>query len=98
MKPIHPIQAAILEKLLFTTWCAFTDLKVDDKLPSNQLAFHINALIDAGLLHKGETHYSLTTAGKEYANSKDSHSDTTHKFRLNEYFVLLFSVLQSSSL
>ena len=81
MKTLHPIQISILEKLLFTQWLKFTDLKSDENIPSNQLTFHINVLLEEGLLEKADQLYCLTPSGKLYANSKDSHREADHKFQ-----------------
>ncbi len=81
MKTLHPIQIDILEKLLFSTWMKFSELKPNDDIPSNQLTFHINTLLDEWLLEKIESHYVLTAQWKLYANAKDSHRDNTHKFQ-----------------
>lgn len=78
---IHPLQATILEKLLYSTWMTFTELQWDKSLPTNQLSFHINTLLHEWYIEKNDIIYTLTTKGKEYANAKDSHTEKEHKFQ-----------------
>ena len=80
-KLIHEIQANILEKLLYSLWLTFTELQWENTLPTNQLAFHIKTLTEEWYIYKEGMKYFLTVSWKEYANAKDSHTDSNHKFQ-----------------
>jgi len=69
---LHPVQAKILNTLLFSTESRFTDLN-PDAIDSDRFTFHINRVIALGLVTKNDSGlYSLTPAGKEYANRFDT--------------------------
>lgn len=75
MKQLHNIQLQILKKLLFAQELRYTDLKPNPRMENNQFNFHLDQLIDKGFIHKGIKLYSLTNAGKEYANRMDTDKD-----------------------
>ena len=69
---LHPVQAKILNTLLFSTESRFTDLN-PDAIDSDRFTFHLNRVIALGLVIKNDSgHYSLTPMGKEYANRFDT--------------------------
>ena len=70
---IHDFQASILKELLFHPQARFRDLKKVD-VTSDHFTFHINHLIQAGLITKNAGKYSLTVKGKEFANRLDTDS------------------------
>lgn len=70
---IHPAQTQILRELLFVPSARFADLQKLTELSSDHVKFHIARLVEVGYIGKNtEGDYSLTTAGKEYANKLDT--------------------------
>jgi 8-oxo-dGTP pyrophosphatase MutT (NUDIX family) len=70
---IHPAQTQILRELLFVPSARFADLQKLTALGSDHVKFHIARLVEVGYVVKGsQGDYSLTTAGKEYANKLDT--------------------------
>ncbi len=68
----HNHQIIILKELLFKPDSKFKDLNIKD-LTSDHFSYHINALIDHGLVRKKITgKYELTNRGKEIANTLDT--------------------------
>lgn len=72
MKPLHDIQLAILNKLLFSPSLRYTEMKPDQKMDNNQFDFHLDKMIEVGYVVKIEEGYTLTASGKEYANRLDT--------------------------
>lgn len=71
MEPtIHPIQAKILNVLRFSKDARFSELNVEE-LTNDHFTFHVNRLIDLGLIEKTNGTYTLTDKGKEFANRLD---------------------------
>lgn len=68
---LHPVQIAILRSLLFKQGARFSELNTTD-LSNDHFTFHIQQLLQAGLLSKDGVHYSLTDEGKEFANRFDT--------------------------
>lgn len=68
MKQIHKVQLEILKKLLFVKKLRFTDLKPDKEMENNQFDYHLDQLIDQGLIYKNDQNYKLSDTGKEYAS------------------------------
>lgn len=66
----HPIQRKILFDLLFEKALRFADLKPFE-MENSQFIFHINQLIEKGLVRKYGSKYNLTDQGKEVANKVD---------------------------
>jgi ADP-ribose pyrophosphatase YjhB (NUDIX family) len=64
---LHKIQRDILCKLVFTPGARFSDLK-GTKVQSDQFSFHINQLVQHGLISKMDSRYCLTNKGKEFGN------------------------------
>ena len=70
---MHPAQVAILHVLLFSPSAAFSELQRKSKLSSDHFNFHVKQMISQKLVSKSaDGQYSLTTAGKEYANRFDT--------------------------
>lgn len=68
---IHDFQTSILRELLFNPGARFRDLnKVD--VTNDHFSFHINRLVELGLVAKENGKYFLTTEGKEFANRMDT--------------------------
>lgn len=67
MKQIHEIQLQILAKLIFKPDLKYTELKPDKELENNQFDYHLDQLIEMGLVMKKANKYLLTAEGKEYA-------------------------------
>ena len=69
---IHPVQATILRILLFKTEARFSELNKTE-LTNDHFTFHINQLLDLGLIEKNSGNkYQLTPKGKEFANRMDT--------------------------
>lgn len=69
---MHSAQVAILHVLLFRPSATFAELQKESKLTSDHFNFHLKQMIEQRLVHKGQDGYTLTTAGKEYANRFDT--------------------------
>lgn len=61
----------ILRELLFNPNAKFTQLNIQG-LSSDNFSYHVNSLLEQGLVSKRNLKYSLTTKGKEYANQMDT--------------------------
>lgn len=68
---IHDFQISILRELLFKPGARFRDLKKVD-VTNDHFTFHINHLLQEGLIAKTKGKYTLTTKGKEFANRMDT--------------------------
>jgi ADP-ribose pyrophosphatase YjhB (NUDIX family)/predicted transcriptional regulator len=78
---IHIAQTAILRELLFHPAAGFSELREPTGLSSDHFSFHINRLVELGLVEKtGQRgRYRLTTKGKEYANRLDTDNNTVER-------------------
>ena len=76
---VHKVQTGILRALLFVPNAGFAELQKTTELTSDHFTFHVKKLIDAGLVEKNDTRYSLTSAGKEYANRMDTDENEIEK-------------------
>lgn len=77
---IHEAQTSILRELLFHPAAGFAELQKPTGLSSDHFTFHINRLLELGLverLSKGQ--YHLTPKGKEYANRLDTDNNTVER-------------------
>jgi 8-oxo-dGTP pyrophosphatase MutT (NUDIX family) len=74
----HFIQRKILSDLLFGNQLKYSQLKPTD-MEGSQFTFHINKLIDAGLVSKSDNQYILTAKGKNIANTFDIDSKNPGK-------------------
>ncbi|MFA6982243.1 MAG: NUDIX domain-containing protein [Patescibacteria group bacterium] len=71
MKQLHTIQLKILRDLLFSDSARYSEIKPID-MENSQFVFHLEKLIESGLIEKEDIAYRLTDAGKEYANKIDT--------------------------
>lgn len=92
MKQPHSIQLNILKKLLFAPYLKYSEMKPAQEMENNQFNFHLDQLIDSGYILKLGNQYTLSSAGKEYANRIDT--DTTKVIRQAKVGVLIFSTKQ----
>lgn len=70
---LHDTQLGILNRLLFSKEARYSGLKIDPSIENNTFQFHINKVIDLGLVVKDAAgFYSLTTNGKKLANHIDT--------------------------
>ncbi|MBP9738665.1 NUDIX hydrolase [Candidatus Saccharibacteria bacterium] len=77
---VHTAQTAILRELLFHPSAGFAQLQKPTGLDSDHFKFHINRLVEVGYVTKKEDGtYTLSTAGKEYANRLDTDINTIEK-------------------
>ena len=56
MEKIHKIQLSILRNLLLSDGITFTKLKPNEDMENNKFVFHLNKLIDAGLINLSLIH------------------------------------------
>ncbi|MEK9200764.1 MAG: NUDIX domain-containing protein [Patescibacteria group bacterium] len=68
---IHDFQISILRELLFKPGARFRDLKKVD-VTNDHFTFHINRLVEEGLVRKDGNKYFLTDEGKEFASRLDT--------------------------
>lgn len=70
---MHDVQKDILERLLYVPSSSFGQLKKTG-MENSQFVFHVDVLIDAGLVEKKDGMYMLTQIGKLEANRRDEKS------------------------
>lgn len=70
MKSLHITQIKILQELLYSKALRFSELKPSG-MEGSKFTFHLDSLIDLGMVDKVDEGYSLTVTGKEYANRMD---------------------------
>ncbi len=69
---LHTIQGDVLRVLLFQPMARYTDLN-PKHVPTDQFTFHLKRLVELGFVTKQANGlYSLTPAGKEFANRFDT--------------------------
>jgi ADP-ribose pyrophosphatase YjhB (NUDIX family)/predicted transcriptional regulator len=78
MGDLHKIQMLILRELLFNPKSRFTDLNIQG-LTTDHFSYHINKLIEEGLVEKDNSRYLLTVKGKEFANRMDTDNASIEK-------------------
>ena len=77
---IHDAQVLILRELLFHQSANYAKLQRPTGLTSDHFNFHINRLLELGLVERVEKgQYKLTIAGKEYANKIDTDNNTIER-------------------
>lgn len=77
---IHDAQMAILRELLFHPHASFAVLQKQTGMSSDHFNFHIQKLIELGLVEKvARGTYALTTRGKEHANKLDTDNNTIER-------------------
>lgn len=74
----HLIQRKILNDLLFHDKLRYSEMKPEE-MEGSQFSFHLNKLVDFGLVDKVDDHYTLTAKGKNIANSFDFDSTNPRK-------------------
>lgn len=74
----HFIQRKILNDLLFRNKLKYSEMKPEE-MEGSQFTFHLNKLLDSGLVEKVDDKYNLTAKGKNIANSFDSDSNNPRK-------------------
>lgn len=70
MQKTNPTQIKILTHLLFNPKARFKDINVDN-LSTDTFSYHVNVLLDLGLIKKDGVHYYLTKEGKITASKLD---------------------------
>ena len=75
----HSTQVSILRHLLFTPEANFAELQKDSDLTSDHFTFHIKKLVESGYVEKTKSGYTLSVAGKEYANRMDTDENEIEK-------------------
>lgn len=78
MEDLHRIQMRILRELIFRPNSRFSELNTLD-LTSDHFTYHLNRLVETGLVTKDSGQYSLTTLGKKLAGQMD-----TDKIKIQE--------------
>lgn len=68
-----------MHALLFTPSASFATLQKTTNLTSDHFTFHLKKLIECGYVEKLDEHYTLTHAGKEYANRFDTDKNAVEK-------------------
>lgn len=77
---IHQAQTSILRELLFVQQAGYAQLQKPTGLTSDHFNFHIQRLIELGLVEKVDRgQYRLTMKGKEYANKLDTDEKTIER-------------------
>jgi ADP-ribose pyrophosphatase YjhB (NUDIX family) len=56
---------------MYSNGLKYSDVKRDLSMENSQFTFHLDALIKHGYIHKEDSFYTLTAAGKEFANRMD---------------------------
>ena len=76
---VHSIQGKILCTLLFQKEARFSQLNIN-KVSTDHFNFHLKRLVEVGLVEKnGNTKYSLTAIGREFANRFDTEKAVIEK-------------------
>ena len=91
--PLHPVQMQILNKLVFVPKAKFSDLKIKS-LTTDHFTYHINKLLDLGLIAKENGTYVLTEAGKKFVSIMDTERAKHEQF--GKRSVLLRAVRERS--
>ena len=77
---LHSAQTVILRELLFHPSVNFSGLQKMTGMESDHFAFHLQKLVDLGLVEKlSRGIYALTPKGKEYANKLDTDNNTIER-------------------
>ena len=76
----HATQMAMLKQLLLSRQAAFAELQKAANVTSDYANFHLKQLVSNGYAKKAESgRYTLTAAGKEYANRMDTDNKLLEK-------------------
>lgn len=77
---IHTAQVSILRELLFVPSASYATLQKPTGFTSDHFQFHINRLLELGLVEKVQRgEYRLSAKGKEYANKLDTDNNTVER-------------------
>lgn len=77
---LHTAQTVILRELLFHPSVNFAGLQKMTGMESDHFTFHLQKLVELGLVEKiSRGLYSLTQKGKEYANKLDTDNNTIER-------------------
>lgn len=77
---IHDTQTVILRELLFHEFLGFAKLQQNTSMTSDHFNFHLQKLIELGLIEKvSRGKYTLSPRGKEYANKLDTDNNTIER-------------------
>lgn len=77
---VHAAQTVILRELLFHPSANFATLQKMTGMESDHFTFHLQKLVDLGLVEKvSRGLYTLTQKGKEYANKLDTDNNTIER-------------------
>ncbi len=77
---IHDAQVAILRELLFHPHATFAKLQKGTGMTSDHFNFHVQKLVELGLVEKIKRGtYTLTPRGKEHANKLDTDNNTIER-------------------
>lgn len=77
---LHSAQTVILRELLFHPSVKFAGLQKMTGMESDHFTFHLQKLVDLGLVEKlSRGVYALTQKGKEYANKLDTDNNTIER-------------------
>ena len=77
--PLHPIQMQILNKLIFIPKAKFGQLR-DKQIPTDQFTYHLDKLLQLGLIVKTDGYYNLTELGKQFVGTIDTETAQQEKF------------------
>ena len=77
--PLHPVQMQILNKMIFKPKARFKDLRVKN-LTTDHFTYHINKLLDLGLIIKKDGEYILTEFGKKFVSIMDTERAVHEQF------------------
>lgn len=75
----HEAQMKVLRHLLLSPHAGFAELQKTTELSSDHFNFHIKKLLDVGYIEKADDKYTLSRAGKEYANRMDTDENVIEK-------------------
>lgn len=76
----HEAQMKILRHLLLSPSAGYAELQKQTGLSSDHANFHVKKLVDVGYMQKdSDNKYTLTRAGKEYANRMDTDENIIEK-------------------
>jgi len=78
MSDLHKIQMLIIKELLYKPNFRFRDLNISG-LTTDHFSYHINTLVEQGLVEKLNSRYCLSIKGKKFAGSIDTDSATLEK-------------------
>lgn len=78
MQKTNKIQVKILVHLLFNPGARFREINVD-KLSTDAFSYHVNVLLDLGLIKRGGSQYFLTKEGKITASKLDTEKNEFEK-------------------